>query len=92
MPSVAALHVLARRGAPGSGRGISHTDFLSRPAQAGSKESPSMLTSLIVLLIVAVIAFWAIEQMQVPHPFNWLLRMVIGLFILLYALRFLPAA
>lgn len=51
-----------------------------------------MLTSLIVLLIVAVIAFWAIEQMQVPHPFNWLLRMVIGLFILLYALRFLPAA
>jgi hypothetical protein len=40
-----------------------------------------MISVLIALLIIAVVvyfAFWIIDRIPVPNPFNWIAKLIVG--------------
>lgn len=69
------------------GRAINTT--LERPAMSG-------LLGLIVALVVAGLVFWLVmwfvDWVGVPEPFNKIIKVVVGLFVLIYLIGILMGA
>lgn len=42
-----------------------------------------VLILAVVLIVICIVAKWFVDYMQVPHPINWLITLVIGLICLL---------
>lgn len=42
-----------------------------------------LLLQLIILALIAWVAFWIIDQVQLPSPFNWLAKGVVAVLALM---------
>jgi hypothetical protein len=52
----------------------------------------SLLVTLMVLLLILAIAWWAISQLPLPDPFRWVAIVLIALIAILVLLHLLPVA
>ncbi len=46
----------------------------------------SLLVTLLVIAVIAVLAFYIVGQMGLPQPIDMIVRIIVGLIILLYLL------
>jgi heme A synthase len=51
----------------------------------------SLLITLVVYGLIFAIIWWAITQIPAPEPFNWVIRAVFALIVVLVLLSFLGA-
>ena len=49
----------------------------------------SLLISLLIILLILSIVYWVFTLIPVPAPFNWILRAVFGIIVLIVLLNFL---
>jgi len=50
----------------------------------------SFLLSLLLFLVILAVVFWIAEQIPLPAPFNWIVRVVLAILFLFYLLQYLP--
>lgn len=48
-----------------------------------------LLVSLLIVAVVIVLIFYVLDRIPLPEPWNWVVRVIVGLVVLLWLLRML---
>jgi hypothetical protein len=47
----------------------------------------SVLLTILIIALIAFVAFWVIDQMGIGHPINVILKVIVGIIALIYLLN-----